>query len=124
MPSLMCFPQSGGIPLVSGNIYSGQYAYPAGGFLLKLATSGPGPVYVCIPNMSGEVPTMTSGGSLSSGGLADGWELAAGGEYLIPRSRLGLTNSGVSGFWQAGIQDVRLHVPAASSGVRLFWEPQ
>lgn len=124
MPSTMCFPQSGGTWICSGDIFSGT-RYPVGGVQLALSKSGAGPVFVCIPNLSGDVATMNSGGSLSSGGMADGMELIPGGTYFVPKTRLLMTNSGISnnsGQWQVGIQDIRIHVPAASSGSRLYWE--
>lgn len=112
MPSLMCFPQSGHIALVSGDIFSGT-GRPQGGVQLKLADGAPGAIYVGLPNASGTVMTLTSGGSLSSGGLADGMELSPGGAYFIPRIRL-----------VSGIQTIRVGVPAASSGARLYWEDE
>ena len=124
MPSTMCFPISGGIFLVSGDVYSGQF-WPLEGVQLRLSASGAGPIFVGLPNLSGTGVTMNSGGSLSSGGLADGMEMAPGDSYLVPKSRMRITTSGISngsGAWQAGIQDIRIHVPAASSGSRLFWE--
>ncbi len=111
MPSLQVFPQSGGIALVSGNIFSGGPQL-IGGIQLKLSSSGAGPIYVGLPNLSGTVSTSISGGSLSSGGLADGMELSPGGGYFIPRTRL-----------VSGIQTPILIVPATSSGARLYWEP-
>ena len=111
MPSLQLFSQSGGIGLVSGAIFSGQ-PYPIGGIQLRLAAAAPGLVYVGLPNLSGDVTTGASGGSLSSGGLADGMEISAGDSYFVSKSRL-----------VSGIQTIRLIVPAASSGGRLFWEP-
>lgn len=112
MPSTQVFPQSGGIALVSGAIFSGSYQ-PAGGIRLKHSSSGIGPVYVGLCNLSGTTPTFLSGGSLSSGGLADGWELAPGDVHFIPKSRL-----------VSGVETIRVLSPAASSGTRIFWEPE
>jgi hypothetical protein len=115
------FPQSGGIALVSGDIWSGAII-PTGGLQLKLARNAPSDVYVGFRHanpsdtslfsgyLSGAV-TITSGGSLSSGGLADGIELSPGDTYFVPRVRLG-----------SGIQDVKVAVPAAASGGRLYWD--
>lgn len=114
MPSTMLTGAvSGGSILVSGNILSGSYGITGivGGLLLKLAASGPGPVFVGLPNLSGAATTQTSGGSLSSGGLADGLELWPGEFYFIDRVRL-----------VSGIGTPKIIVPAASSGVRLYWE--
>lgn len=111
MPSTQLFTQSGGIALVSGEIMSGGLWPVIGGVQLKLAAGAPSLIYVGLPNMSGDVTTGVSGGSLSSGGLADGMELSPGGTYLVPKSRL-----------ISGLQTIRLIVPAAASGGRLFWE--
>ena len=111
MPSTRVFVQSGGIALVSGAIYSGT-PLPIGGVQLKLAAGAPGIVYVGLPDLSGSVSTFTSGGSFSSGGLADAMEMSPGDAYLIPKYRL-----------VSGIETVRLLAPAASSGARMFWEP-
>jgi len=110
MPSTQLFSQSGGIGLVSGAIFSGT-GFPVGGIQLKLAAAAPGTIYVGLPNLSGTVTTSVSGGSLSSGGLADGMELVAGASYFVPNTRL-----------VSGIETIRLDVPAAASGGRLFWE--
>lgn len=129
MPSLQFFPQSGGIALVSGGIYSGTPydLRPApspfgtlGGLQFKVAQSGTGPLYICLPplsgnlgtgNFSGGEPTFNSGGSLTSGGLTDGMELFPGQDYFVPRSRL-----------TSGLSTVRVQGPGTSSGTRLFWE--
>ncbi len=56
---------------------------------------------------------MTSilGGSLSSGGLLDGYQLNTGQEYFIPKLRL-----------VSGIETIRINCPTAASGTRVFWE--
>ena len=110
MPSTVLFNQSGGIGLVSGNIFSGGPQL-VGGVQLKLAAAAPGLIYVGLPNLSGTVSTSVSGGSLSSGGLADGMELSPGDGYFVPKTRL-----------VSGIETVRLIVPATASGGRLFWD--
>ena len=123
MPSTLVFPQSGGINLVSGDIFSGN-SLPVGGFQLKLARAAPGPIYVGIRRnnqlpdygqfsggLSGSYPTITSGGTLSSGGMLDGMELSPGDAQFIPRIAL-----------PSGIQDIKIAVPAASSGGRLFYD--
>ena len=118
MPSTLVFVQSGGIGLVSGNIFSGTILdliqprfSQGGGVQLKLAAAAPGIVYVGLPNMSGTVTTFLSGGSLSSGGLADAFELSPGDGYYLPKYRL-----------VSGIETIRLLAPAASSGGRVFWD--
>lgn len=117
MPSTMLFPQSGGIGLVSGQIFSGT-GYPIGGIQLVMDSDAPGPVYVGLQWFSGGVAaasggavTINSGGSLSSGGATDGIRVNPGTNYFVPRSRL-----------SSGVLSIRLAVPAASSGGRLYWE--
>lgn len=110
MPSTQLFTQSGGIRLVSGNVLSGT-PFP-NSLILKLSATASGVIYVGLPNLSGEVTTGASGGVLSSGGMADGFELSPGGTYEIPKSRL-----------VSGITTPTLIIPAAVSGTgRLFWE--
>lgn len=110
MASTMLVTQSGGVAIVSGSIFSGTI-FPSRGIQLKLAKAAAGLVYVGLPNLSGAVPTGASGGSFSSGGLADGMEVSPGDAYFIPASRL-----------TSGVETIRVIVPAASSGSRLFWE--
>lgn len=113
MPSTQCIPTSGGMVLVSGAIFSGFSQGIVGGVLLKLSVSGAGPVFVSTPNFSGTLPTIMSGGTLSSGGLADGMEVTPGMSYFVPKLRL-----------VSGIESIRVDTPAASSGSRLFWQNQ
>ena len=110
MPSTILAGLSGGVALVSGNIYSGTL-FPLGSVQLKYAVSGIGPVYVGLPNLSGAIPTGQSGGSLSSGGLSDGMEMLPGDSYVVPKCRL-----------VSGIETIRVIVPAGASGSRMFWE--
>ena len=122
MPSTLVGGQSGGVLLVSGNVYSGSIldigtGYPGGqgrvgGCQLKLASSASGSVYVGLPGLSGAAVTIGSGGFLSSGGLADGIPLSPGQDYFVPRSRL-----------VSGVETIQLIPEAAASGqARLFWE--
>ena len=101
---------SGGVPLVSGSIFSGTM-FPVGGIQLKHSNSGIGPVFVCLPNLSGAAPTFNSGGSWASGGLADGLELNPGDSYFVSKNRL-----------VSGVETIRLVAPVASSGTRIGWE--
>lgn len=110
MPSTQVFVQSGGIGIVSGSVMSGSY-WPIGGVQLKLAAGAPGLIYVGLPNLSGAPSTGASGGSLSSGGLADGMEVGPGESYFVPKTRL-----------VSGVETIRIIAPASSSGGRLFWE--
>lgn len=124
MPSTIVGNFSGGVLLVSGNILSGTIFdvgtnYPTGGgrvggIQLKLAKLAPGTVYVGLPNyymLSGISTTMTSGAVESAGGFLDGMEVNPGEDYFVPKSRL-----------ISGLQSIRVVMPAASSGGRLFWE--
>jgi len=118
MPSLNLFVRSGGIGLVSGDIYSGsildlRYHIQGGpgGIQFRLDKDAPGPIYVGLYNLSGTNPTFNSGGSFSSGGLTDAMPLWPGDAYNIPRYRL-----------TSGIQSVRVLGAAGSSGARLYWE--
>lgn len=113
MPSTLLFPQSGGITLMSGAWPFSGSPQLIGGVQLKLSKAAPSLIYVGVPNLSGQAPTGASGGSLSSGGLADGMELSPGDSYFIPKARL----------YQSGLQSIQVIVPAAASGGRLFWEP-
>lgn len=128
MPSTVVGALSGGVALLSGNPFSGSIE-PYGGIQLYLAKTAPGPVYIGIVRVnmptsgggmwSGSVQylsgavTITSGGALSSGGgYSDGMELNPDAAYFIPRGP-------ISGRVATAI---RIAVPAASSGARLFYE--
>ena len=100
--------------LVSGGIFSGT-SHVIGGLQLKLSALAPGVVYVGLPNLSGNYPSINSGGALTSGlsgyYLTDGMELSPGEDYFIPKSRL-----------VSGVETPRFVMVAASSGGRVFWE--
>ena len=101
---------SGGQLLCSGDPWSGNLILPKQiTFLLSL--SGSFNVGVALPAIGGGVATFNSGGSLSSGGLGDAYELQRGQPYTVPRGRL-----------TSGIQTIRLVGPAESSGSRVIWE--
>ena len=104
---------SGGQPLLSGGglAFSGT-GLPVGGVQLKLAAGAPGTCYVALTNLSGDFATILSGGTLSSGGLADGMEMAAGDSYFVPKVRLK----------PSGLDSVRVVAPAAASGGVMCWE--
>jgi len=104
VPSTQLISQSGGVQLASGNVYSGRAVT---GVFLRLAASGASPIYL---GYSGGL-TITSGGALASGGLMDGIELYQGQERYM---RCG----------PGGIASIFAAVPVASSGVRLFFDPQ
>lgn len=113
MPSCQLISQSGGIGLVSGAVFSGT-GFPKGGIQLLLQKSAPGNVSVAIPPLSGWISgysTYSSGGSLSSGGFTDGFELTPGDSFFFPNCRL-----------VSGVESIRINVPAASSGARMFWD--
>lgn len=127
MPSLLVFPLSGGATLVSGDIFSGNRGFPQGVVQLYLDTAAPGPIYVGFNRRGVQAPgaldawsgqhifsgavTITSGGTLSSGGLADGMLMRPGDSQQIPKLVL-----------VSGILDIKYAAPAASSGGRLFWD--
>lgn len=113
MPSLqLTGAVSGGIPIVSGVVFSGNtLLFPTGGINLRYSSSGIGPIYVGLPNPLGTPLTILSGGSLTSGGLGDGFEMIPGQNLFIYKSRL-----------TSGLESIRLGVPAAGSGGRLFWD--
>lgn len=118
MASTQLFSQSGGIQLVSGNIFSGSLIPPMAGVLLKysiLSGASGQAIYINTPLFSGDLPVSTqlSGGILSSGGLSDGMEMLPGDSLFIPKGSLGTS----------GIQAIKVMVPPASSGGRLFWQP-
>ena len=101
---------SGGQLLVSGDIFSGNYLLPHQ-ITLTLSLSGAFNVGVALPAVGGGVATFNSGGSLTSGGLGDGFELQRGQPYTVYRGRL-----------TSGISSIRLVGPAESSGARINWE--
>lgn len=108
MPSSIIGAISGGVQLVSGNIFSGAgLAFvPNGIRLMPDPNSGPalsGQIFI---SFSGGVTTR-SGGALASGGLRDGMPLQNGVHTLL---RL-----------QGKITDLFCTVDAATSGARLFW---
>lgn len=113
MPSTTMVPASGGIPLVESGLaqtFSGGPYRVVGGLQLRYDVSGPGVIYVRLPNHSGLVVT---GGSGVSGAVdfLDGMPLGRGDSYFIPNLRL-----------YSGLETPRISVPAAASGGHLFWE--
>lgn len=115
MPSTIVGNVSGGALLVSGDIYSGYQAI-VGGIQFKVATDSPGVIYLGLPNLSGNYPSVISGGALASGlsgyYLTDGMPMAANDAYFVPKARL-----------VSGVLTPRFVMPATSSGARVFWEP-
>jgi hypothetical protein len=112
VPSTLLGFFSGGSLLVSGNVYSGVIT-PHSTIKLKNSADSSGNIYVgmLLGYASGGI-TMTSGGALASGGLADAMEVAPGSEYTLPR----LVCSG-------NLNKVAVHAAAAVSGrCRVFWE--
>lgn len=109
---------SGGQALVSGDLMSGRYL-PISELQLVLDAEAPGPIYVGLPppnwfsGYAGAAAnvTMTSGGTLTSGGFNDGVKMMPGDSYAPPKARL-----------TSGVQSVRIVAPGTSSGARLFWE--
>ena len=110
MPSTQFFFQSGGIPLVSGDPYSGT-PFPIGGVQVRLQKAASAPIYV---GWSG-TPTVGSGGVFSSGGMADGQQLTPGDGLFIQKAVL----YNLSG--KPRIDAVKLVGPATASGVVVDW---
>lgn len=115
MPSTVTGSFSGGTLLVSGgDILSGSL-FPIGGLQFFLDNDAPGPQWIGLPNLSGAVNTINSGGSQSSGlaagYLADGMKVPPGGDYFVPKCRL-----------TSGLSTVRLLTLAAGSGGRMYYE--
>ena len=106
--------QSGGQPLVSGNIFSGAALaqIPIATLSIRLSSLASGIIFVGLPPLSGTLPTLNSGGNLASGGLADALELSPGQSLQISKARL-----------VSGILTPMLIVPALQSGFRVYWEP-
>lgn len=111
MPSTQMFVQSGGIRLVSGDIYSGL-PFPVGGVQLQWDAAASGPVYV---GWSG-TPTFLSGGSLSSGGMADGYKMSPGDKFFVPK----ISMCNASGLPR--IDAIKLVGPATASGGVMYWQ--
>lgn len=119
MPSLIVGNISGGVFLMSGDVFSGTAVWHrAGGLTIKVAAGAPGIIGVGLPDLSGTVNTFSSGLWTTSGvsgalsiGQADAMELSPGGTYTIPKYRL-----------TSGVMTPRLLCPAASSGGRAHWE--
>ncbi len=117
MPSILTTLTSGtGLPLISGNIFSGTI-FPAGGVNIFHSASGIGPIYIGLPDASGNLPTMLSGTGAPS--LTDAMEVGRGFSYFVPVSRLHLSGS-LTG--QPDVSAIRYHSPAASSGTRIFFD--
>lgn len=126
MPSLLTVGTTSGLgsgfgmPLVPNNVFSGT-AYPIAGILIKNSTSGIGPVYIGVHDLSGSAPTLLSGGSLTSGGMADAMELGRGESYFIPRGRLRMSGQ-QPGMGPVDLTTIRYHALHSASGSRLFWD--
>lgn len=114
MPSTVMIPVSGGMGLVlsgQGNLFSGTWSQTRGGIQLRYDVSGPGIVYMNLPNASGGfIPTATSGLSGVTT-FSDGMPLGRGDSFFIPKVRL-----------SSGLETPRFAVPAAASGGFLFWQ--
>ena len=104
--------QSGGAPLVSGDVYSGNMT-PLGGVRLFNSPVSSGSVFVGVAvGLTSGGLTLASGGDLSSGGMSDGMEVPPNSRYEIPR----LVCSGQ-------VEIIRVIVPPGVSGrCRVFWD--
>ena len=112
MASILLGFQSGGTPLVSGNIFSGTISpYAEVRLYNSISSSGSAYVGMATSFASGGITT-TSGGDFSSGGLADGMDIPPNGRYDLPR----LVCSGQINKLYATV------VAGVSGRVRLFWD--
>lgn len=111
MPSTLLFVQSGGQNLMSGTPFSGTYQLKYG-VMVRLDRDAPDKVFVGLPNLSGTISTFLSGGSQSSGGMADAMPIYPGEAMFIPTQRL-----------VSGILTPKLLGEASASGGRVYWEP-
>lgn len=103
--------RSGGMPLLSGNYYSGQGPRPRSVLVLKASRNNSGCLYI---GLSGNVTVLSGSYPLSGGGgQNDGMEIGPGGSYEVPLMGM---NSGGAGVYLSCD-------PAASGGfARVFWE--
>lgn len=119
MPSTIL--TSGVVALVSGNVFSGC-PYPVGGVTLyfdRFVGSGL-PIHVMAGQGSGLGVTMASGGSLSSGGMADGFPMYPGDYLWIPKSKMINFTSDPN---QSGrVLSIQVAIPIGLSGSRLWWD--
>lgn len=88
MPSVLIGNQSGGQPLVSGNVWSGYAPKPQGGVQLRLDRNASGNVYY---GLSGGITIGSGGFFLSGGGNMDGTQLGPGDSAWIPRIGTGMS---------------------------------
>jgi hypothetical protein len=111
--------QSGGMPLISGNPWSGRAPQPQSALVIKAARSNSGNVYV---GFSGGVTVLSGGYPLSGGGMRDGMPIGPGGVYQIPRSVF--TAGGTSGVYaNSGGFGIYVAEDAQCSGQgRVYWE--
>ncbi len=121
MPSVLIANHvSGGMPLISGNPWSGKLPMPQSVLNLRAAQSNSGMVYV---GFSGGVTVNSGGFPLSGGGMLDGVEVGPGQSYAIPRAVF--DRGGTSGFYSnsGGFGIFVKCDPAASGGfARLYYE--
>lgn len=122
MPSLIL--TSGIVPLASGHIFSGN-PFPVGGITLyydRFASATASGIYIHVEAgvLSGGPITWASGGSMSSGGMADGFPMAPGDYIWIPRSRM--INYTTDPTQSGKTLSVQIGCPAGVSGNRLWWD--
>ncbi len=110
-------PNSGFQPLISGNFWSGRGdRFPTGGIQVYWDANASGAAFIAFsgghPNSGG--PTIQSGGMFLSGlGDMDGFKLAPGTSYFIPRQVLG----------PSGTVNIYIGCEVAASGQgRMYWE--
>lgn len=118
MPSQLIGVISGGQNLLSGNYFSGLGAFhPVGGLQLRADKSNSGNIYVAL---SGGV-TINSGvisnAGVTSGGFMDGFPLAPGDSYFIPKiAFIQSSGGGLSGTTGSGTPGIFVACDSACSG--------
>lgn len=120
MPSVLIDnDRSGGMPLISGNPFSGQQYAPQSVLVIKASRTNSGAIYV---GLSGGVTVLSGGFALSGGGQRDGMEVGPGGSYSVPR--MAFDKGGISGSFavSGGFGIYVACDPACSGQARAFWE--
>lgn len=120
MPSVLIDnSQSGGMPLISGNPFSGRQYAPQSELIIKASRTNSGSIYVAL---SGGVTVLSGGFALSGGGQRDGMEIGPGGSYSIPRLAFDKGSASGSFAVSGGFGIYVACDPAASGQARVFWE--
>ncbi len=135
MPSILVgyVAGSGFTPLVSGGLFWSGHLLPVGGIRIYAPKLNSGSIYISLSGgnaFSGQIstlvtsggPTIKSGGFALSGGysagIMDGFEMAPGDTYFVPR--MAIPNTGAN----SGIVNLCVGADLACSGTfgRVAWE--